>query len=217
MSKSLPRPGLCIFDLDGTLVDSLHDIADALNYCLVLLGLPRRPVEEFRYMVGEGVPTLCRRALGETHPHLAPRLGELVRPVYRTQMTHRTRPYPGVGALIRQLRDDGIRLSVLSNKPHDMTIRVVATFWSDNTFDAVYGYTEERHRKPSPHYVLRICDELRVGPADTWVIGDTPVDMAAALAAGAVPIAVTWGYRQQADLEAAGAARVVTEPGDLLR
>ncbi len=217
MPKSLPRPRLCIFDLDGTLVDSLHDIADSLNYCLSLLGLPVHPADEYRYMVGEGVPTLCQRILGATHPQLVARLGELVGPVYRTRMTNHTRPYPGVYELVQRVRAGGTRLAVLSNKPHDMTVRVVATFWSDNTFDTVCGYVEEQHRKPSPHYVLRICDELGVKPADTWLVGDTPADVAAALAAGAVPVGVTWGFRARAELEAAGAARIVNEPGDLLQ
>ncbi len=215
MSKSLPLPRLCIFDLDGTLVDSLRDVADSLNYCLTLLGLPTRPLDDYRYLVGEGVPALCQRVLGATHPHLVARLGELVRPVYRTRMTCHTRPYPGIHELIERVRGHGARLAVLSNKPHDMTVRVVATFWSDNIFAAVHGYVEERYRKPSPYSVLRICDEVGVRPADTWVVGDTPADVAAALAAGAVPIGVTWGYRTRRDLEIAGAVRIVDEPAAL--
>jgi phosphoglycolate phosphatase len=104
---------------------------------------------------------------------------------------------------------------VLSNKPHDLTRRVVNAFWPDGTFDAAYGYIEEERRKPSPFYLHRICAELSVAPADTWLIGDTPTDVKTAQAAGAIPIGVTWGFRTRADLEAAGALRIVDRPDEL--
>ncbi len=216
MPEPLPPPLACIFDLDGTLVDSLRDIAESLNHCLDLLGLPIYPIDSYRYMVGEGVPKLCQRAVGQSHPHLVARLAELVRPFYRTRLLRHTRPYPGVPELIARLRARGLRLGVLSNKPHDLTVRVVQAFWPDGTFQAIYGYVEEQHRKPSPFYLLRICDELRVAPADTWVVGDTPTDVSAARAAGAVPIGVTWGFRTHADLAAAGAAQIIARPDELL-
>jgi phosphoglycolate phosphatase len=213
--EPLPTPRACVFDLDGTLVDSLRDIAVALNRCLDILGLPTYPVERYRYMVGEGVPMLCRRAVGATHPHLVERLAELARPEYRCHLLDHTRPYPGVPELVTRLQRAGLRLGVLSNKPHDLTRRVVNTFWPDGTFHAIYGYIEEEHRKPSPFYLLRICAELSIAPADTWVIGDTPTDVETARAAGAIPIGVTWGFRTRADLEAAGARRVVDHPEEL--
>lgn len=215
MPEPLPRPLACVFDLDGTLVDSLRDIADALNRCLDILGLPMYPVERYRYMVGEGVPMLCQRAVGATHPHLVRRLAELARPEYRCHLLDYTCPYPGVAELVERLRSDGIRLGVLSNKPHELTVRVIDAFWSEGGFDAIYGYVEEDYRKPSPHYLHRICADLSVTPADTWLIGDTPTDVATARAAGAVPVGVTWGFRTRADLEAAGAERIVDRPDEL--
>jgi phosphoglycolate phosphatase len=215
MPEPLPTPRACIFDLDGTLVDSLRDIAESVNHCLDLLGLPAYPIESYRYMVGEGVPVLCQRALGRSHPHLVNRLAELVRPFYRTRLLRHTRPYPGVSELIARLRTRAVRLGVLSNKPHDLAVRVVRTFWPDDSFSVIYGYLEEEYRKPSPVYVLRICAELGVAPADTWVVGDTPTDIATARAAGAVPIGVTWGFRTHADLVAAGAVHIVARPDEL--
>jgi phosphoglycolate phosphatase len=215
MSKPLPQPLACVFDLDGTLVDSLQDIAESLNHCLELLGLPTHPVPDCRYLVGEGIPKLCQRAIGETHPHLVPRLAELVRPFYRTRMLRYTRPYPGVPELIDRTRARGIRLAVLSNKPHDLTVRLVEAFWPDGCFDVVCGYLEEEHRKPSPLYLRRICRQLGVSPPDTWLVGDTPTDVQTAHAAGAVAIGVTWGFRTRADLEAAGADRIVDHPDQL--
>lgn len=216
MPKPLPRPLACVFDLDGTLVDSLRDIAESLNDCLRLLGLPAHPIERYRYMVGEGVPMLCQRAVGQSRPHLVPRLTELVRPCYRARVTRHTRPYPGVPEVLTRLRAQGVRLAVLSNKPHDLTIRVVQAFWPRDTFDSVHGYTEEQHRKPSPHYLHRICAALGVPPARTWYIGDTPTDIETARAAGAVAVGVTWGFRSRADLVAAGATHLINAPEDLL-
>lgn len=216
MPEPLPTPRACILDLDGTLVDSLRDIAESLNHCLALLGLPAHDVDRYRYMVGEGVPMLCRRAIGQSHPHLVARLAELARAHYRTRALRHTRPYPGVPELVERLRRRAVRLAVLSNKPHDLTVRVVAAFWPDGTFERVYGYVEEIHRKPSPVYVTRICQELGVPPMDTWVVGDTPTDIQTARAAGAVPVGVAWGFRTRADLEGAGATRIVDRPDELL-
>lgn len=216
MPEAIPTPRLCVFDLDGTLVDSLHDIASALNHCLELLGLPTHPVDRYRYMVGEGVPTLCRRAVGDTHPHLVERLAELARAHYRAHALEHTRPFAGIPDLVERLRAREMKLAVLSNKPHDLTLRVLDTFWRPGTFDRAYGYVEEDLRKPSPAYLLRICAELSIPPRDTWVVGDTPTDMTTAHAGGAWAIGVTWGFRTREDLTVAGAHRLVDRPEDLL-
>ncbi len=216
MPEPLPQPRAYIFDLDGTLVDSLRDVAESLNACLELLGLPPRPIDDYRYMVGEGIPRLCQRAIGEAYPHLVPRLGELARAVYRTRVLRHTRPYPGVPQLVQRARVCGIKLGVLSNKPHELTLRVIGAFWPNGCFASVYGYIEDEFRKPSPYYLRRICSALAVRPAETWVIGDTPTDMATARAAGAVGVGVTWGFRPRGDLEAAGAQIIVDRPDELL-
>lgn len=208
-------PAVCIFDLDGTLVDSLRDIAEALNDCLDLLGIAPRPVEDYRYLVGEGVPTLCRRAVGESHPHLVDRLTELARAFYRVRPLRHTRPYPGIDALLARFRGAGVRLAVASNKPHDLTLRVVRAFWPDGTFHAIRGFVDEERRKPNPHHVLDICDQLGVRPADAWLVGDTPTDIETARRAGARAVAVTWGFRTRADLLAAGADWIVDHPEEL--
>lgn len=215
MPEPLPKPVACVFDLDGTLVDSLQDIAESLNLCLDLLSLPTYPVESYRYMVGEGIPKLCERAVGRDHPHMVARLAELARPVYRTRAIRHTRPYRGVPELVERLRAEGIKLAVLSNKPHDLTVRVVEAFWPRGTFAAIYGYIEEQYRKPSPVYLRRICAEMAVSPAAVWLIGDTPTDVETARAAGAVSVGVTWGFRTRAHLEAAGAQWIVERPDQL--
>lgn len=210
-------PRLCVFDLDGTLVNSLRDIAETLNECLEWLGLPAHPVAHYRYMVGEGVPKLCQRAIGDSHPHLIARLIELARPRYRSRLLRHTRPYPGVPEMINTLRARQVRLAVLSNKPHEMTRRVVAQFWPEGVFEWVQGYVEEEYRKPHPHYLLAICHGLGVEPGTTCMIGDTPTDIRTAERAETMALGVTWGFRTRDDLSAAGAEHIVTDPSDVPR
>jgi phosphoglycolate phosphatase len=216
MALAVKPPKLCIFDLDGTLVDSLRDIAESLNECLELLGLPPRPVDEYRYLVGEGIPKLCERAVGQTHPYLVRRLAEVARPRYRVRPLRHTRPYPGVVAMTRQLRAAGVKLAVLSNKPHEMTVSVTRAFWPQSAFERIQGYVEEEYRKPHPHYVLQICTELGVSPERTCLVGDTPTDVQTARRCGAVGVAITWGFRPRADLADTGAAYIFDRPAALV-
>ena len=215
MRRLVKSPGLCIFDLDGTLVDSLRDIAEALNECLELLGLDSYPIDRYRYMVGEGVPKLCERAIGHTHPRLVNRLAELARPRYRVRPLRYTRPFDGITDLLDALLHAGVKLAVLSNKPHEMTVKMVKSFWSENMFDCVQGYVVEQYRKPEPHHIYQICRSLRVAPRRTCMIGDTPTDIETARRSGAIGIGVTWGFRNRVDLADAGADYIVEHPDEL--
>lgn len=208
-------PAACIFDLDGTLVDSLKDIGESLNESLALLGLPPQSFERLRYMVGDGMPMLCRRAIGDSHPFLVDRLNELVRAKYRTRPLRQTFPYTGVRELVTRLAGRGVRLAVLSNKPHDLTTRIVAALWPAGELEVVYGYMYESMRKPDPGFTLRICQELEVSPRAVWFIGDTPTDIATARNAGTQCVAVTWGFRTHADLVAGGAEHIVDRPDEI--
>ena len=114
--------------------------------------------------------------------------------------------------MVSRLKAAGVKLAVLSNKPHEMTVRVVQAFWPDHVFDYVQGYVEEELRKPNPHYVLRICEHLGVLPTQTWLMGDTPTDVETAHRAGAISVAVTWGFRARPELEAAGARHIFERP-----
>lgn len=212
----VPTPKLVVFDLDGTLVDSLRDIAESLNACLDILGLPPWPVDRYRYMVGEGVPMLCRRAIGDSHPHYLSRLIELARPRYRVATLVHTMPYPGIVAAVTTLGQREIRLGVLSNKPHDMTSRIVRHFWPGGEFAFVQGYVEEHHRKPDPYYLRRMCESAGVRPEDAVLVGDTPTDVQTAANAGTSMIGVTWGFRTGDDLRAAGVPQLVDTTDEML-
>ncbi len=144
------------------------------------------------------------------------RLTELARAFYRVRPLKYTKPFPEIDGVIDRLRNHGIKLAVLSNKPHELTVRVVNQFWTDNIFEAVYGFFDEERRKPSPHFALKICEELEVSPGDTWLVGDTPTDVETAIRAGATAAGVTWGFRSRDDLTAAGAHVIVDTPAQLL-
>jgi phosphoglycolate phosphatase len=211
----LKPPLAYIFDLDGTLVDSLRDIAESMNAALELLGLPPREVTDYRYMVGEGVPVLCQRLIGGTHPQYLQRLAELGRAQYRLRPLRHTRPYIGIPELIARLGERGGGLAVLSNKPQELTTLCVDGLWPCGVFRSVVGYTEERLRKPNPETLLRICHDLGVAPADALLVGDTPTDVETARNAGVRCTAVTWGFRTRQDLLAAGAAHIIDDPAEL--
>jgi phosphoglycolate phosphatase len=206
---------LYVFDLDGTLVNSLRDIAESLNECLELLGLPQRPVDDYRFMVGEGLPVLCRKAIGATHPQYVERLIELARARYRTRCLKHTRPYAGLVELTERLRARGAKLAVLSNKPHDMTVSITRHLFGHDLFDAISGYVVELLRKPNPEALWRICDPLHIRAAQTCLIGDTRIDIETARRAGARSIGVTWGFRPRDELAAAGADLIVDEPAEI--
>jgi phosphoglycolate phosphatase len=211
-----PRPRLIILDLDGTLVDSLRDIAESVNECLVLLGMPTHPVDKYRFMVGEGVPMLCQRAIGDSHPHLVARLAELTRAAYRTRPLRHTVAYAGVPDLVAALRARRFPLAVLSNKPHELTRLIVESLWPADTFVAVQGYVDEQRRKPDPALALQIAASQSVAPTDMLLVGDTPTDVETARRAGATCIAVTWGFRSRDDLASAGARWIIDRPEELL-
>lgn len=228
-----------VFDLDGTLVDSLRDIAEACNRGLELLGIEPHPVSAYRYLVGEGVPKLCERALGGRHSRLLPRLIDLVRVHYRSSALVYTRPYAGVAEVVRVLAERGVRLGVLSNKPHLLTQRVTRAFWgkrhvsdgsvsdgsvkddsvaskSAEVFAPILGHRVDVPRKPDPTSLLEIAAAWGLAPGEIVLVGDTPTDWYTAEAAGSAHVGVTWGFRTAADLREAGARVLADTPGALI-
>lgn len=202
-----------VFDLDGTLADTLEDIAAAMNYALDRHGLPRRPVDDYRDLVGEGVRTLVERALPPDRADLrGPVLADLGTH-YVEHMLDRTRPYPGVPEMLEAL---AIPAAVLSNKPQAATTRMVERLFAGHRFAAVHGGRDDVPLKPDPAPLLAIVGELGVEARRTAYVGDTRTDMETALAAGAVPVGVEWGFRDRGELLAHGARAVVATPAELL-
>jgi len=207
-----------IFDLDGTLLDTLDDLADAGNQVLSAAGLPVHPVDSYRYFVGDGLLALIGRIIPEnmrTGDQIQ-RLAEAFRNVYSQNWNARTRMYDGIETLLGGLESAGVLMSVLSNKPHDFTVVCVREFLGKWTFDQVLGNREGLARKPDPAGALEIAGRLGLPPSEVVYLGDTATDMKTAVAAGMYPVGALWGFRTAAELKASGAAFLVKQPEEVL-
>ncbi len=207
------RHDAVIFDLDGTLLDSLEDLADSVNHALSERGLPTRTIDEIRRFVGEGQVKLIERALPEGRAELRDELLASFRRHYVDDPARKTRPYPGVEGLVVALRERGYRLAVLSNKPDLPTRKLVDHYFPAGTFEVAYGERPGIPRKPDPTSALGVARELGVDPARCAFVGDTAIDMKTAAAAGMFGIGVLWGFRSREEIEAGG-ARVLASSCD---
>jgi GTPase len=205
-----------LFDLDGTLVDSLADIAAAMNEALVEAGLPSHPPDAYRRFVGDGVDALARRAAPGLEGDDGRRSALVARyqAIYEGRLTVATQPYPGVPELVASLRARGLPLAVLSNKPDAATVKLVAALFAAGSFVAARGQRPGVPRKPDPRAALELAAEIGVAPAEIAFVGDTSVDMRTARAAGMVAVGVSWGFRPE-ELRGAGADLVVDDPAAL--
>jgi len=206
-----------IFDLDGTLLDTLDDLADAANAVLSALGHPVHPVERYKQFVGDGVAMLVKRALPPEAAGDAQKALDLMHIEYKTRLHGKTRPYPGIPALLDALCVRNISMAVLSNKPDPFARATVEDFFGRWPWAAVIGESKLYPRKPDPAGAKAISEKLGVPPAEFLFVGDSPMDMACALGAGMTPVGVTWGFRARPALEAAGGRIFIDAPGDLLR
>ena len=183
-----------IFDLDGTLVDSLPGIAAALNHTLGDLNLPTHPVDAVEGFIGDGVDNLVRRALGPelAHHHAEVLAGFQAR--YPVDWKTGTHPYPGMMDLLAELASRNFPMAVLSNKPHPFTTEIVSALFPAHSFQTVRGHLPGTPRKPDPTAALEIVDSWNLKPAEVAYIGDSTVDLATARAAGLIPLIFSWGY-----------------------
>ena len=207
-----------IFDLDGTLLDTLDDIADSANNVLAGRGFPTHAVDDYRLFVGDGVRKLVERILppmARSEALVEQCLSEM-REEYGSRWNAKTKPYEGIPDLLATLRRGGLKLAVLSNKPDELTQACVSELLSDWTFDAVAGQTVQTPHKPDPTGALRLARLLAVTPPETVLVGDSDIDMQTAVNAGMYPAGATWGFRSRDELAAAGARSLLDRPADLL-
>ena len=207
-----------IFDLDGTLLNTLDDLADSTNRVLQSQGFPIHPVDAYRYFVGNGARKLIDRVLPEDQrsEDTIARCLDLFLKDYEQNWKVKTRPYPGIPELLDALQARGIRLAILSNKPHDFTVHCVASLLPDWRFDLVFGQREGIPPKPHPAAVLEILEKLRVPQAECLYVGDTSTDMQTAVAASLYPTGVLWGFREREELVEHGARSLLKHPRDLM-
>jgi phosphoglycolate phosphatase len=209
------KPSL-IFDLDGTLVDSLPGIAGSLNRSLTAHGLPEHPDAVVRSFVGDGLRTLVQRAAGrDTGPETLESIVALFKQDYELSWQQGTTVYPGIHNLLDELQRDGFPLAVLSNKTHDFTVAMVAAMFPRIRFTKVLGQREGTRHKPHPAGAFLIADALGVSPENCIMIGDSSIDIETARNAGMRAIAVAWGYHNRSRLMEAGATRIIETPSEL--
>ena len=207
-----------LFDLDGTLVDSLADLGDATNLVLERLGLPRHPPDAYRFFVGEGIRVLATRALPETlrNEETIERCTRAVIEAYDQRLLAKTRLYGGMADLLDGLQAAGLTLAVLSNKLDGQTRRIAESLLAPWSFAKVVGHRPPMPKKPDPTAALQIAKELGLLPADFLYLGDTAIDMRTAGAAGMFSVGVLWGFRPAEELIQAGARILLARPADLL-
>jgi phosphoglycolate phosphatase len=208
-----------VFDLDGTLLDTLADIASSANQVLRELGFPEHPQADYRTFVGEGVSVLMSRVLPEQHRDAATRDRALARfqEVYDQRWNIETELYPGIRTLLAELASRGLPMAVLSNKQQRFTEMCVEHFLSEWKFAPVFGMRPDVPRKPDPAGALEIAAALGVSPRECAYLGDTSTDMQTAKAAGMVAFGVAWGFRSITELREHGAQQILHHPCDLLR
>ena len=204
-----------LFDLDGTLLNTLEDIADSMIRALLENGLPVHELDAYKYFVGDGVKTLAMRATG-FREEIAPKVLRAYQAYYSAGCENKTRPYEGVKDMLLKLSAMGLKLCVFSNKPHRDTQYVTARYFPGIKFDAVRGQMEGVPVKPDPTGALEIAREMGILPADYLYVGDTGVDMTCANAAGMTPVGVLWGFRKREELMENKARHIIAAPGELL-
>ena len=209
----------CIFDLDGTLTDTLESLTYSVNATLRELGLGQITPEQCKAFVGHGARRLIEDSLKAAGDENAERIEEGMETygrIFKENCTYKVAPYDGIVPMLEALKSAGIRLAVLSNKPHVQTQDVVATFFEPDVFIVVQGQQAHIPRKPDPAGVYQVLDALGVSKEECLYIGDSDVDMDTGKAAGVDTIGVPWGFRTKEVLEAHQATYIVEKPEEII-
>ena len=202
---------LIIFDLDGTLLNTIADLAQSTNHALQALGYPTHPESAYNFMVGNGINKLFERALpeGEKSEENVLRVRKEFVPYYDVHNADKSCPYPGIPELLEQLQEKGMILAVASNKYQSATVKLISHYFPHIRFTAVFGQREGVNVKPDPTVVHDILDITRISREDVLYVGDSGVDMQTAANAGVTACGVTWGFRPRTELEEFHPAHIV--------
>ena len=209
----------CIFDLDGTLTDTLESLTYSVNRTLSELGLGQITDEQCKAFIGNGARMLIKKSIqaaGDEEATLLDKAVEVYGRIFKEFCTYHVAPYDGIVEMLKELQSQGIRLGVLSNKPHTQTQDVVATFFDEDVFDSVYGQRENVPRKPDPTALHMILEEWGVAKEECLYIGDSDVDMKTGCAAGLKTVGVSWGFRSKEVLVESGATYVVDKAEEII-
>ena len=209
---------LIVFDLDGTLINSLEDLADSANHVLTQHGFPPHPVDAYRYFVGDGVRKLIERILPEeerTDARIEQCRAEFVA-YYKIHMEDKTSVYPGIIELMKALKERGLKIAVATNKVHVAVAPLMAKYFPGIHFDSLIGQREDVPVKPAPQIMFDLLKETGCQPSEALHVGDTATDMQLAHNAGVESVGVLWGYRPLEELQEAGAEHIIRVPEELL-
>ena len=210
----------CIFDLDGTLTNTLESMTYSVNLTLKEMGLSQITKDQCRMFVGNGARVLIEESLKVSGDPKASRIEEGMKiygRIFDQNCTYHVTPYEGIPEMLKALKDRGIHLAVLSNKPERQTVKVVKEIFGDNIFDYAQGQKDGIRRKPAPDGVWYLMEQMQVSKEECLYIGDSEVDAATGKNAGLKTIGVLWGFRDRKTLETAGADHLIERPEELLQ
>lgn len=209
---------LVVFDLDGTLVDSIFDLGNAVNFALEKFNLPLHPMSDYYTFVGNGMEDLVRRSMGEEggNDELYLKVRKAFDEHYNAHSNDNTVPYKGISELLKALREKNIKTAVLTNKAHIYVNDILKKAFPNHSFDLYFGQKEGVARKPNPQSFQLLLEELSVEKEDCLYIGDSEVDVKTAKNAGVDLVAVNWGYRNEETIRNAGAEVIVSTPEEIL-
>lgn len=209
----------CIFDLDGTLTDTLDSLVYSTNETLKEMDLPQISEEQCRLFVGNGARVLMEKALASSGVENLTRIEEAMQiygRIFDANCTYHVVPYEGITEMLESMKNQGLKLAVLSNKPHKQAVHVVESIFGRETFQWIQGQIDAVPRKPDPTAVLQIAEKLGVSTSETMYIGDSEVDVATGKNAQMHTVGVTWGFRGKEVLENAGAESIVDSPEEIM-
>ena len=210
----------CIFDLDGTLTNTLESMTYSVNLTLEEMGLSKITKDQCRLFVGNGARVLMEKSLkaaGDTDASRIEEGVEIYGRIFDRNCTYHVTPYEGIPEMLKALKDKGIHLAVLSNKPDRQTVKVVKAIFGEELFDYAQGQKEGIRRKPEPDGVWYLMEQMHVSKEECLYIGDSEVDAATGRNAGLKTIGVLWGFRDRKTLETAGADDLIDRPDELLQ
>ncbi len=208
---------LVVFDLDGTLLNTIADLGNACNYALKEMGYSPHPLTAYNYMVGNGVRRLMERAEPDASPDTIDMLLGKFREYYDEHCTDLTRPYPGIPELLAELQDKGVAVAVTSNKYQFAVNRIISHYFGDITFAAILGEVPDRPKKPDPSIVFEALNIHPTPKREVLYVGDSAVDIETARRACVESVGVTWGFRPVSELRSAYADHIVSDPSEILK
>lgn len=207
---------LVIFDLDGTLLNTISDLGNACNYALSEMGFAQHPLSAYNYMVGNGVRRLLQRAAPDASEETIDKLLEHFRSYYDEHCTDLTQPYPGIPELLASLCREGIRVAVASNKYQAAVDKIIAHYFPDIPFAVIRGERSDCPKKPDPSVIFAILSSVPTPKSEVMMAGDSAIDIETARRACIESVGVTWGFRPVNELTAAYADHIVSDPEEIL-